>query len=53
MDRARQKESDRHAAELARVRENLERQCDDDLQHARTAVVESFKALMGSVLKGV
>ena len=53
VDRARQEESDRHAAELACVRENLERQCDDDLQHARTAVVESFNALMGSVLKGV
>ena len=37
----------RHAAELARMREKL----DDDLQQARSVVVESFKALTGSILK--
>ena len=42
--------SESHAAELARMRETLERQCANDLQQAQTAVVESFEALTKSIL---
>ena len=51
IERVRQEEAKRHAAEFVRVREELERQHADDLQRAQTAVVESFKALAGSVLE--
>lgn len=53
IDRVRQEEADRHAAELTRVRDELARQHADDLQRAQTAVLESFKALTGSVLERV
>ena len=53
MERVRQDEAERYAAELAGLREELERQYADDLQSARTAVLQSFKALTGSVLEKV
>ena len=53
IERVRQEEAERHTAELARVREELERQHADDLERAQAAVVESFKALTGSVLERV
>ena len=53
IERIRHEEAERHTAELARVREELERQYADDLQRAQTSVVESFKALTGSVLERV
>ena len=53
IERVRQEEAERHTTELARVREELERQHADDLQRAQAAVVESFKALTGSVLERV
>jgi len=53
IERVRQEEAERHTTELARVREELARQYADDLQRAQTAVVESFKALTGSVLERV
>ena len=43
----------RHAAELVCVRKELEQQYADDLQRDRSAVVESFKALTGSILEKV
>ena len=52
VDRVRKEEADRHAAEVTRVREELERQHAEDLQQARSAVVDSFNALTGSMLGG-
>ena len=51
IERIRQEEAERHAAEFVRVREELERQHADDLQRVQTAVVESFRALAGSILQ--
>ena len=48
--RIRQEEADRHAVELTRVREALQSQHDEDLRQARTAVVESFETLTGSLV---
>ncbi len=53
IERVRQEEAERRTAEVARVREALERQHADDLRRARTAVVDSFKAVTRSVLQGV
>ena len=43
--RVRHEESQRHAAEVARMREEFERRYADDLQGAQAAVVDSFKSL--------
>lgn len=48
-ERVQQEESGRHAAELTRVLEVLEQRYAADLQSARSAAVESFKALTGSI----
>ena len=53
IERVRQEEAERQTAEVARGREELERQHADDLRLARTAVVDSFKAVTRSVLQGV
>lgn len=48
-ERVQQEESRRHAAELTRVLEVLEARYAADLQSARSAAVESFKELTGSI----
>ena len=48
-ERVQQEESRRHAAELTRVLEVLEERYAADLQSARSAAVESFKELTGSI----
>ena len=50
-ERVRQEETTRHAAELARMSAELERQHADDLQRARSAAVDSFKALTSSIMQ--
>jgi hypothetical protein len=50
LDRVRQEEAERYNAEISRVREELERQHADDLQSARSAALDSIKALTGSIV---
>ena len=50
-ERVQQEETTRHAAELARMSAELERQHADDLQRARSAAVDSFKALTSSIMQ--
>jgi hypothetical protein len=45
-----QEEAERYNAEISRVREELERQHADDLQSARSAALDSIKALTGSIV---
>ncbi len=50
LERVRQEEAERYNAEIGRVREELERQHADDLQSARSAALDSIKALTGSIV---
>ncbi len=49
----RQEEAQRHAADVTRMREELERRNADDLRGTQTAVVDSFNRLTRNILQSL